>query len=117
MILPVRTKSQQIISTLGSLAFSPLRKASKVVDIPLPTEFFSGRSKDLNVIATAFELPKTSIGLKRRKIFVLHGTGGMGKTQMALKFVHEYLDRYACLWVLFISFLIFYSVHHARVDI
>ena len=97
MILPVRAKSQQIISTLGSLTgtFSPARKASKVVDIPVPTEFFSGRSKDLNVIATAFELPKTSIELRRRRIFVLHGTGGMGKTQIALKFISEYLDRYA----------------------
>ena len=97
MTLLVRTKSQQIISTLGSLTFSPLRKASKVVDIPLRTEFFSGRSKDLNVIATAFELPKTSVELRRRRIFVLHGTGGMGKTQIALKFVHEYLERYAYL--------------------
>ena len=99
VIPPVRTKSQQIISTLGSLTstFSPPHKASKIVDIPIPTEMFSGRSKDLNIIATSFELPKTSIELRRRRVFVLHGTGGMGKTQMALKFVHEYLERYACL--------------------
>ena len=48
-------------------------------------------------MATAFELPKTSIELGRQRIFVLHGTGGMGKTQIALKFINEYLDRYAYL--------------------
>ena len=95
--LLVRTKSQQIISTLGSLTFSPPCKASKDVDIPLPTKFFSGRSEDLKAMATTFELPKTSIELGRQRIFVLYGTGGMGKTQMALKFVNEYFDRYTYL--------------------
>ena len=95
VIPPVRTKSQQIISTLGSLTVSPPRKAFKVIDIPLPTKFFSGRSEDLKAMATTFELPKTSIELGRQRIFVLYGTGGMGKTQIALKFINGYLNRYA----------------------
>ena len=79
---------------MSKLESSPRRKASKVIDLPQPTEFFSGRLDDLKTIATAFELPKTSIQLGRRRIFVLYGTGGMGKTQLALKFVHKCLDRY-----------------------
>ena len=96
-ILPVQTQGRRIMSRLGSSTLSSPRKMSKIVALPLPTELFSGRSEDLNVIATAFELPKTSIELGRRRIFVLHGTGGMGKTQIALKFVNEYLNRYAYL--------------------
>ena len=96
-ILVVYIQNQHIMSKLDSSTLSPVppRKASKVIDIPPPTKFFSGRSEDLNAIATAFELPKTSIELGRQRIFVLYGTGGMGKTQIALKFINAYLNRYA----------------------
>ena len=104
------------MSRLGSSTLSLSRKVSKVIDIPIPTEFFSGRSEGLKAIATAFELPKTSIELGRRRIFVLYGTGGMGKTQMALKFVNKYLYRYAYLGF-FHSISNIYSAHYLRVDI
>ena len=94
-IYPVQTQGQHIMSRLDSSSSTLPRKVSKVIDIPLPTELFSGRSEDLKKIATAFELPKTSIELGRRRIFVLYGTGGMGKTQIALKFINAYLNRYA----------------------
>ena len=41
----------------------------------------------------AFDLPHSSVDLKRQRVFVLHGTGGMGKTQLALKFVDENSER------------------------
>ena len=61
---------------------------------PLPSDKFTGRDIELKEMESAFELPKTSLELGRRRIYVLHGTGGMGKTQLALKFLDKNRDRY-----------------------
>ena len=61
---------------------------------PLPTETFIGRNDYLRKMEDSFELPKTSVELKMQRRFVLYGTGGMGKTQLALKFFDENRERY-----------------------
>ena len=69
-------------------------KQSVLVVPPLPTDLFSGREDELKEMERCFEFPKTSVGLKKQRRFVLYGTGGMGKTQMALKFLERNDDRY-----------------------
>ena len=72
----------------------PLRTGLKLVRLPLPAEYFAGRDGYLKTIETCFEFPQTSVELKKQRRFVFYGTGGMGKTQLALKFIDEQSDRY-----------------------
>ena len=58
----------------------------RVVIPPPPTEIFTGREGYLAQMEQAFDLTKTSVELKKQRKFVLYGIGGMGKTQLALKF-------------------------------
>ena len=71
-----------------------ISKGLKVVTLPLPTNYFTGRDEYLRTIEANFGLPQTSIELGRQRRFVLYGTGGMGKTQLALKFLEKYGDKY-----------------------
>ena len=64
-----------------------------LVTPPLPTEIFSGRENDLKHMESCFEFPSTSIELKRQRKFVLYGVGGIGKTQIALKFIAQNKER------------------------
>ena len=68
-----------------------------LINPPLPTEIFSGREKDLKQMEQSFEFPKTSMELKKQCRFILYGVGGIGKTQLALKFIDQNEDRYAIL--------------------
>ena len=89
-----------------SLDQSSLSKGLKMVTLPLPTEFFTGRDEYLNTVEGCFEFPKSSIELGKQRRFVFHGTGGMGKTQLALKFLDRNKDRYASSYQLKDVFLI-----------
>ena len=60
---------------------------------PLPTDMFTGRDHYLEVMRNSFQFPKTSVEMGKQRKFVLYGTGGMGKTQVALKFIDEDHDR------------------------
>jgi len=72
-----RMASQSSNSSTPSLLVTP----------PLPSEIFTGRDDYLRKIESSFELPKTSRELKNQRRFVPYGTGGIGKTQLALKFL------------------------------
>ena len=69
-------------------------KAPKIVKLPLPVKSFIGRDEYLKIIEDSFKFPKTSFELQDQRRFVLYGTGGMGKTQLALKFLHKHNDKY-----------------------
>ena len=66
----------------------------KLVTLPLPADYFTGRDEYLEVIKASFDFPKTSAELKRQRRFVLYGMGGIGKTQLALKFLDEHSEEY-----------------------
>ena len=68
-----------------------------LINPPLPSDIFSGRERDLKQMEESFELPKTSMELKKQRRFILYGVGGIGKTQLALKFIDQNEDRYAIL--------------------
>ena len=61
-------------------------------------ENFVGRNEEMTRITQTL-LP-TSTDPMRRKIFVIHGLGGIGKTQLAVEFTRTYQIRFsAALWV------------------
>lgn len=57
------------------------------------TEKFVGRREELNKIKNAFQGAGS-----RRKVVLLHGLGGIGKTQLAVAFVKEHKDNYSALF-------------------
>ena len=61
---------------------------------PPPTDMFTGRSDYLQKMKDTFGLPKTSVEMRTQRKFVLYGTGGIGKTQLALKFLDENREQY-----------------------
>ncbi|KAG8690573.1 hypothetical protein FRC09_011936 [Ceratobasidium sp. 395] len=61
-----------------------------VKDCPDPTPVFTGRSDKIELIERCI-----ANGNNRRCVFVLHGLGGAGKTQIALKTVQKTLDMWS----------------------
>jgi hypothetical protein len=57
-------------------------KVSKLC--PLPVSSFTGRMEILNQMCQYFDSDQ-----KSQKIFVLHGLGGSGKSQLAFKFIED----------------------------
>jgi len=51
---------------------------------------FTGRADMIAKLKEHFAAP--SDGLQRRKCFLLHGMGGIGKTQICLRFIEEMSD-------------------------
>ena len=60
---------------------------------PLPTDIFTGRDDYLKKLEEGFELSGTAARKEKRRVFVLYGSGGMGKTQLALKFADLHRER------------------------
>ena len=60
---------------------------------PPPADFFTGREDYLTSMENNFEIPKTSVEMGVQRRFVLYGIGGIGKTQVALKFVDKNRER------------------------
>ena len=60
---------------------------------PLPTDIFTGRNDYLKILEEGFELSGTTSRKEKQRVFVLYGSGGMGKTQLALKFADLHRER------------------------
>ena len=60
---------------------------------PLPTDIFTGRNDYLKILEEGFKLSGTAVRKEKQRIFILYGSGGMGKTQLALKFADLYRER------------------------
>ena len=90
----VNKKVDVIISSLGSSSLQASGGQLLLITPPLPTEIFCGREGDLKRMKECFEFPKISVELKKQCKFVLYGVGGIGKTQLALKFIEENEDKY-----------------------
>ncbi|KAF8596365.1 FabD/lysophospholipase-like protein [Ceratobasidium sp. AG-I] len=67
---------------------------SRVGRCPPPSRAFIGREDILNQMDSYF----SGTGSLERRLFVLHGLGGAGKTQLALKFIHTHRDWF---WEIF----------------
>lgn len=61
-----------------------------ILPIALPSPIFTGRSEILDGMHEFFFSSSESI---RRRVCVLHGLGGAGKSQIALRFLELNADR------------------------
>ena len=62
--------------------------------MPNPSPRFTGRTEVIAKLKSHFFTNKNDAA-HERKFFLLYGTGGIGKTQICLKFVEEMSDRWA----------------------
>ena len=60
--------------------------------MPNPSSRFTGRTEVIAKLKRHFST-KTSEAVQKRKFFLLYGMGGIGKTQICLKFVEDMSDR------------------------
>ena len=60
--------------------------------MPNPSTRFTGRADVIAKLKRHF-FPNTNDAVHKRKFFLLYGMGGIGKTQICLKFVEEMFDR------------------------
>ena len=58
--------------------------------MPNPSNRFTGRTEVITKLKSHFSNTRNSA--QKRKFFLLHGMGGIGKTQICLKFVEEMSD-------------------------
>jgi Cdc6-like AAA superfamily ATPase len=60
--------------------------------MPNPSNRFTGRTEVIAKLKSHF-FTNTIDSAQNRKFFLLYGMGGIGKTQICLKFVEEMYDR------------------------
>jgi hypothetical protein len=64
----------------------------------VPVGDFVGRDEQLNQIKQ--QLQATATEKSCRKVFVVHGLGGMGKTQLAVKYARQHQEDYSAIfWI------------------
>ena len=68
-------------------------KVYKLVAPAPPTNLFTGREEELLRISENFDFSIFTTASEKQRRFVLFGLGGMGKTQLALKFLHDNRER------------------------
>ena len=65
--------------------------------IPMMNYFVA---RDAEITQLTQNLLPTTVDLMRRKVFILHGLGGIGKTQLSVEFARQYHKKYtAVFWV------------------
>ncbi|KAE9384530.1 hypothetical protein BT96DRAFT_648113 [Gymnopus androsaceus JB14] len=72
-----------------------------MTDCPTSTLLFTGRETILNILEDYFITDMKSEDRGRRKLFLLHGLGGAGKTQCALEFARKFKKRYMFQGIIF----------------
>ena len=60
--------------------------------MPNPSNRFTGRTDVVAKLKRHF-FSKTNDAVKKRKFFLLYGMGGIGKTQICLKFLEDMSDQ------------------------
>ena len=60
--------------------------------VPNPSTRFTGRTEVIAKLKSHFFVD-TNDAVQNRKLFLLYGMGGIGKTQICLKFMEEMSDR------------------------
>jgi hypothetical protein len=59
--------------------------------MPNPSTRFTGHTEAIAKLKRDFFI-NTNDAVQKRKFFLLYGMGGIGKTQICLKFIEEMLD-------------------------
>ncbi|KAJ7448384.1 hypothetical protein FB451DRAFT_1533061 [Mycena latifolia] len=90
-----RIREVQKILTVVSPALSGSEIPQSVNNCPSPTRIFQGRQIILDKVHEYF-----SQHLRKQDIFVLHGLGGAGKTQIALKFIEDSASQFTDIFLI-----------------
>ncbi|KAJ7645325.1 hypothetical protein B0H17DRAFT_1186945 [Mycena rosella] len=80
----------QALSMGTPSSLPPTQVTQSITKCPPPSRIFHGRQIILDKMQQFFEKD-----LGKQHIFLLHGLGGSGKTQIALKFIQESLSRFS----------------------
>jgi DNA-binding SARP family transcriptional activator/tetratricopeptide (TPR) repeat protein len=92
---PLRRLHQQILT--GDPALAPQPAARRVLPRQLPAgpRLFTGRGRELAVLTAVLDRrPAPGTALSAVVISAIGGTGGVGKTWLALHWAHQHLDRF-----------------------
>ncbi|KAF8996932.1 hypothetical protein BDQ17DRAFT_900551 [Cyathus striatus] len=84
--ITINTQSLQICNNHKNEPSSPIRTT-----MPCTTQIFTGQKLYLERLHQHFENKNPDVK-SERKMFLLYGMGGIGKTQIALKFIDEMTD-------------------------
>ena len=68
------------------------RTTGAIRHVPNASTRFTGRTEVIAKLKRHF-FPNTKVAVQKRKYFLLYGMGGIGKTQICLKFVEEMNNR------------------------
>lgn len=71
----------------------PSRREPVFITPPPPSRLFTGRAEVLKKMYDAFFSGANSTVVEEQRCYVLHGLGGSGKTQLALKFIKDHRSR------------------------
>ena len=69
-----------------------------IVNFRPPISTFTGRERLLRQMEENLKLTEEEKKVHRTKVVVLSGLGGVGKTELAVKFISENLDNYTMIW-------------------
>ncbi|MBB5960403.1 DNA-binding SARP family transcriptional activator/tetratricopeptide (TPR) repeat protein [Saccharothrix tamanrassetensis] len=100
---PLRRLHQQVLAADPALALPPSpsdatrpegggRPSPVPRQLPAPSQLFTGRSDELRCLATALDAPANHGATLA--VSAIGGTGGIGKTWLALHWAHHHLDRF-----------------------
>ncbi|KAJ7711427.1 hypothetical protein B0H16DRAFT_599700 [Mycena metata] len=84
-IVETNFKVDEMHTIITALSFAVVKAVQRINNCPPPSRIFQGRQAILDKMHQFFE---TDSG-KQQHIYVLHGLGGVGKTQIALKFIEQ----------------------------
>jgi tetratricopeptide (TPR) repeat protein len=75
---------------------APVTSAARLFHVPRPENpFFTGRKKDLAWIKRTLNADNHK---RPRPAALLHGTGGVGKSEAAAHYAHQHRDKYQVVW-------------------
>ena len=63
-----------------------------MVFAPAASELFTGQQEYIQILKTHFGISSEDSITSEQKRYLLHGMGGIGKTQICLKFIEEVSD-------------------------
>ena len=98
-------QADEITSNCVEEKHSEISQKSSVFQLPEickyeePADIFTGRNEELKKITEKLQFTQEEERIKKTKIVVLSGLGGIGKTQLACKFIKEHLSEYNLVWV------------------
>lgn len=81
-----------VIRTSGMSANRVLSDTTKLFGVPLYNDWFTGRKNEIKALETNFS--------NGEHIQIIYGMGGMGKTQLAIKYLYDNIGSYSMIhWI------------------